>query len=98
MTERPQGTSSRIEILARPGSRNEALKWDEWRRRWIISVREKAEDGRANEAILRVLSARLQVPPGSIRWVISGKSKMKVAEVDGLDEIAVRAKLGASLR
>jgi len=52
----------KIEVWARPGSTKDAVEWDDWRKRWVVSCREPPSEGRANEAILRLLGERLGIP------------------------------------
>lgn len=88
-----EGTPVRIEVWARPGGSRESVTWDGWRHRWVIAVTAPAVGGRANDAILALLTLRLSLPPARIRWVHSGTSKAKVAEVAGLTEEEIRRRL-----
>jgi len=78
-----------IEIWARPGSRDEQIEWDAWRKRWVVSCREPPTDGRANEAILRIVAERLGVPRTAVRFVTAGRTRAKVIEVYGLDSAGI---------
>jgi uncharacterized protein YggU (UPF0235/DUF167 family) len=88
----------RIVIQARPGSSREAVSWDRWRSAWVVHVREKAERGRANEAILTALGRWLSVDPKALRWVRAGKRTRKIAEVEGLSASEVKRRLDGASR
>lgn len=83
----------RLEIWARPGSRAERIVWDPWRRLWAVDCREPARDGRANEAILRIIADRLVIPFGSVRYRSAGRSRAKSVEVQGLSDDEIRDRL-----
>ncbi len=90
--------TSRVTVVARPGSSQEAVAWDPWRKAWTVKVREPAREGRANEAILRALAGWLSVPPGAVRWLRAGRSASKLAEVDGLGDAEVALRLDRAAR
>lgn len=76
----------RVEIWARPGSRQDGIEWDEWRKRWVVSCREPPTGGKANETILNLLAERLGVPRTSLRLVTGGRTRAKLVEVVGLSD------------
>ncbi len=53
-------------------------------------------DGRANEALTRLLASRLGVPRGAVRVVAGQTSRQKVIAVDGLTSDEVRHRLEKS--
>jgi uncharacterized protein YggU (UPF0235/DUF167 family) len=63
-----------------------------------VAVREPAEGGRANEALLRVLAEALAVRPGDLSLVSGAASSRKVVSVRGLARAQVAARLAASFR
>lgn len=87
----------RIEILARPGSSADTLGWDPWRKRWVVSCRAPPEGGRANDAIRELLAGWLRVSAGQVRWVSAGRSRRKMAEVDGVTEVELGERLATVL-
>jgi uncharacterized protein (TIGR00251 family) len=59
-----------------------------------VSVRAPAVDGKANQALIRLLSKRLRVPPSRVVLVSGAASRAKVLQVAGLSLAEVRAALG----
>jgi uncharacterized protein (TIGR00251 family) len=59
-----------------------------------VKVRAPAIDGRANDALLAFLAARLGLPRREVTLVRGDKSRQKVVRVDGLDLAEVRRRLG----
>ena len=60
-----------------------------------VSVRAPAVDGKANQALIRLLSERLRVPPSRVVLVSGAASRAKVLQVEGLSLAEVRAALGS---
>jgi len=58
-----------------------------------LSVAAPAQRGKANEAVLRLLSAALGLPPQRLRIVRGHTSRQKVIAIEELDEGEVRARL-----
>jgi uncharacterized protein YggU (UPF0235/DUF167 family) len=84
-----------LDIWAQPGSSQEEVRWDPWRRRWNVRVPALPEKGAANAAILDLLARRLGVPRPSVRWLQAGTSPAKRLTVEGLDEEEARRRLAA---
>jgi hypothetical protein len=76
----------RIQIWARPGSSRDAVSWDEWRGRWVVSVTAPAVGGKANEALRVLIAHLLGIPAARVQWVRSGTGRSKVLEVEGLTD------------
>lgn len=87
----------RLEVWARPGSRQDGIEWDDWRKCWVISCREPPTEGRANDAIRRLLAERLGVPRTSVQFAVGGRSRAKLIEVDGLSENEIVTRLREGL-
>jgi len=58
-----------------------------------LSVAAPAQRGKANEAVLRLLSSALGLPRQRLRIVRGLTSRQKVIAIEGLDEAEVRARL-----
>jgi uncharacterized protein (TIGR00251 family) len=52
---------------------------------WTVRVSAAPERGRANDAVLRLLSERLGVPPSRIALVSGRRGRDKVVELRGVD-------------
>lgn len=63
-----------------------------------VKVRARAEKGRANEAVLRLLARRLGVAPANLSIVRGAASRDKLVDVESLSEEELRARLGDSHR
>ena len=51
-------------------------------------------DGRANEALTRLLAARLDLPHSAVEVVSGHTARQKIVAIDGLDAADVRTRLG----
>ena len=89
----PAPASCRLEVKVIPGaSRDEvagtmgnAVK---------IKLRAPPVEGRANEALIEFLAARLDLPRRALSLVRGATSRQKLLHIDGLDLPAGRARLG----
>lgn len=85
-----------IRVRVTPGARESAIgEWVEGVLR--VKVREKAEKGRATEAVARLLAKRLDVPPSAVTLLRGATSREKAFAVDGLDDAEVARRLGAPM-
>jgi uncharacterized protein len=90
MTTRP----ARITVRVTPRGGRDAI--DGWAGD-VLRVRVSAApaDGKANEAVVRLLARALGVPPSDVRLVSGARGRTKVLEVAGLAESEARRRLGA---
>jgi uncharacterized protein (TIGR00251 family) len=58
-----------------------------------VHVRAPAQRGKANDAVLRLLAAALDIDRRRLRIVRGETSRQKVLSVDGLNEAELRARL-----
>ena len=58
-----------------------------------VRVTAAPEDGKANEALVSLLSKQLRVPKSSVRVVRGHRARNKVVEVDGLSAQEVEDRL-----
>jgi len=79
--------TARLEIVAKPGARVATIG----RRNGevVVAVRERAVDGRANDAILRAVAAWLGIAPSRVALVRGAGARRKLLAVDGLDAAAL---------
>jgi uncharacterized protein YggU (UPF0235/DUF167 family) len=85
-----------LKVRVTPGSRESAIgEWVDGVLR--IKVREKAEKGRANEAVARLLAERLGVPPSRVTLVRGATAREKLFEVSGLADTEIQLRLGAPM-
>ena len=76
--------STRLKLRVSPGARRAGIAGrhgDAWK----VRVAEPPEDGRANEAVLRLLAETLDVPRASVALVSGFSSRDKIVELRGLD-------------
>jgi hypothetical protein len=88
--------SCRIKIHVTPDSKKFAIKgFDEWRNAWLVSVKEKAEKGKANKELVTELSRLF----GKEVKIVSGEhSREKVVEIAELDENEVIRTLNKNVK
>ena len=84
---------SRIRVKVQPNARgNEVLGFQEGVLRLRVSA--PPSQGRANKALIELLSEALKVPKSSVRILRGHASREKLVAIDGLGPEAVRALLG----
>ena len=60
---------------------------------YAVRVSAPPVDGRANDALCRLIAARAGVAPSRVSVVRGAKARDKVVRVDGVDGAALRARL-----
>jgi uncharacterized protein len=60
----------------------------------LVRVVAPPVEGRANEAVRKLLASRLGLPPGRIEVVRGARARDKLVEVEGMDADALRRSLG----
>ncbi len=58
-----------------------------------VRVRGRPVDGEANAALIRLLAKSLGVARGTVTLARGGQSRLKMIEVEGLDDEGLRARL-----
>ncbi len=84
------GAMARLSVRVQPGaSRNEILRWEDG----VLHLRVMAPpiEGRANAAVVAVLSGFLGVPKSSVSIVRGGRGRQKVVEIEGMVDEALAA-------
>ncbi|MHB1435892.1 MAG: DUF167 domain-containing protein [Thermoplasmata archaeon] len=82
-----------VAIWARPGGSEDRIRWDPWRRRWVVSCRAAAIGGEANAAIRRLLAGWLELPEARISWAHAGRTSAKQLRVEGIDDAEIGRRL-----
>jgi len=92
-----EGTLLYIDV--QPGSsRPGRLSYDQWRKRFRLSVGARAEDGRANEEAILRLGELLELAPGSLRLTSGRTDRQKTVLVTGMVPDQVLGKLVPHLK
>ena len=61
---------------------------------WKVRVTAAPEDGKANEAVLRLLAERVGVPRVNLKLVSGPSSRDKIVELTGVDAAEAERRLG----
>jgi uncharacterized protein len=83
--------TARLEVVAKPGARAAGIA-----RRGadvVVAVRERAIDGRANEAVLRAVAAWLELAPSRVTLLRGAGARRKVLACDGIDEAGLERRI-----
>lgn len=84
---------SYMKVRVTPGARETGI--GEWRDGVLqVKVREPADKGRANEAVIRLLAKSLGVPASSVVLKRGAASREKLFALDSLSDTEVRERLG----
>ncbi|WP_292070759.1 DUF167 domain-containing protein [Brevundimonas sp. UBA7534] len=89
---------ARLPVRLQPGAAREGI--DGWYvdadGRPVLKVRVRARpvEGEANAALVALIARSLGVPRRAVGLARGGQSRLKMLEIDGLDEAEVRARLG----
>ena len=71
----------KITVRVKPGSKKGSLVQPALDGSLLIFVREAAVEGKANEAVIKLLAAHFGVPKSNVRLVSGHKSKIKRIEI-----------------
>lgn len=77
--------TTRLKLRVSPGARRPGIAGrhgDAWK----IRVAEPPEDGRANEAVLRLLAATLDLPRANLSLVSGHAARDKIVTLEGLEQ------------
>ncbi len=81
---RRHGTGWLLEVHAQPGARSNGIAGLHGER-LKVRIASPAVDGRANEALVRYLAERLDVPRGTVHLIRGERSRDKSVVVDAAD-------------
>lgn len=70
----------KIFVTAKPKSRETFVKEID-KEHFVVAVKEVAEDGRANDAVIRALAEHLQIEPYQLRITSGHTSRKKIIEI-----------------
>ena|SRR5712691_3066893 len=76
--------STRLRLRVSPGARRERVVGRHGEA-WKLAVAQPPEDGRANEAVLRLVATALSVPRDAVTLVSGAASRDKIVQLAGLD-------------
>ncbi len=92
VTERKNYILLNIEV--KPGSKSAQINGiNEWRNTLEVSVKSRAERGKANQEVIKLLSDILKLPLEDITIVKGDKSRQKVVKLSGIDSKDLIVKL-----
>lgn len=88
---------ARLPVRLQPGAAREGIDgWDvdaDGRPVLKVRVRARPVEGEANAALIALIARALDVPRRAVGLARGGQSRLKMLEIDGLDEAEVRARL-----
>jgi uncharacterized protein (TIGR00251 family) len=84
--------STRLRLRVSPGARANAIVGRHGEG-WKVRVTAAPEGGRANEAVLKLLAERLDLPGKSLSLVSGPSSRDKVVELAGIDAAEAERRL-----
>lgn len=71
----------RLTIQAKPNSKHPGVE-KTGEHAYRVAVREPAQDGRANEAVVHTIAKYLDIPPSRVRIIRGSRGQRKVVEVE----------------
>ena len=90
-----------LAVKLQPGAATDGIDgWDvdaSGRRILKVRVRERPVDGEANEALIRFLAKSLDLPKSAVALTRGGQSRLKMVTLDGLDDVALLARIDGRL-
>jgi|TARA_B110000483_G_scaffold133141_1_gene159317 uncharacterized protein (TIGR00251 family) len=79
-----------LEVDVHPGAKRQGIiGFNEWRGRLTVAVRAEALKGKANNAVLHVLSASLQIPKSQLQIVSGATSRNKKIRIENVSADAL---------
>lgn len=88
---------ARLPVRLTPGASADRIDgWDvdvDGRPVLKVRVRARPVEGEANAALIRLLSISLDLPRSAVSLTRGGQSRLKMIEIDGVDDDALRDRL-----
>ena len=90
-----QAVSTRVRLRVAPGSTRDGIvgRYDDG---WKVRVAAPAEGGRANNAVVRLLAAKLDVPHEHVVLVSGHGARDKIVELAGLGPTQIERRLATA--
>ena len=93
---------TQLAIKLQPGASADRIDgWDvDPSGRAVLKVRVRARpiEGQANDALVKFLARALDLPKSAVTLARGSQSRLKMVEIAGLDDAALRARLAAPAR
>ena len=90
-----QGLSTRVRVRVSPGAKSAGIVGPHGKG-WKIRVAVPAEGGRANDALVRLLSDALSVPRDAVTLVSGHSGRDKIVELAGLGPSQIERRLSSA--
>jgi uncharacterized protein len=90
-----QAVSTRVRVRVSPGARTAAIVGP-YGDGWKVRVAAPAEGGRANDAVVRLLSETLDLPRDAVTLVSGHAAREKIVELVGLDQMQIERRLSSA--
>ena len=87
---------TRLRLRVSPGARSNAIVGRHGEG-WKVRVTAAPEGGKANDAVLRLLAERLDLPGNSLTLKSGPSSRDKIVELHGIDTAEAERRLARSL-
>jgi uncharacterized protein (TIGR00251 family) len=92
-----EAVSTRLRLRVSPGAARAGVI-GRYGHAWKVRVAAPPEDGRANDAVVRLLAETLSVRRDAVKIVSGQGSRDKIVELDGIDGSRAERRLAASVR
>ena len=90
------GGSTRLRLRVAPGATRTGVVGRHGEA-WKVRVAAPAEDGRANDAVVRLLAETLAVPRSSVELVSGHSARDKIVQLSGIDAQVIDRRLSAAV-
>jgi uncharacterized protein len=90
-----QAVSTRVRVRVSPGAKTAGIVGP-YGDGWKVRVAAPAEGGRANDAVVRLLSETLALPRDSVTLVSGHAAREKIVELVGLDQMQIERRLSSA--
>lgn len=87
--------STRLRLRVSPGATRAGVV-GRYGQAWKVRVPAPPEDGRANDAVVRLLAETLSVPRDSVKLVSGQTARDKIVELTGIDEAQTERRLSSA--